>query len=61
MPFPSLIVPINNKKIIPFSCADLEGNLITITIYETFKGIKVPSPSNNTNLTSFGMITFYPT
>jgi hypothetical protein len=61
MPFPSLTVPINNIKTIPFSYADLEGNLIAVTIYETFKGNKVPIPSKNTNLTSTGMITFYPT
>lgn len=61
MPFPSLTVPINNKTTIPFSCADLEENPITITIYETFKGNKVSIPSNNTSLTSPGIITFYPT
>jgi hypothetical protein len=58
MPFPSLIVRINSKTTIPFSYADLEENIVTVTIYETFKGNKVSIPSINTNLTSNGIITF---
>jgi hypothetical protein len=39
----------------------MEGNDITIMIFETFKGNKVPIPSKNLNLTSPGVITFHPT
>jgi hypothetical protein len=38
----------------------LEGNPITVTIYETFASTKVSLPSTITTLTSTGLITCYP-
>jgi hypothetical protein len=60
MPFSNKEVAINHKITIPFTCADLESNPITVTIYETFSGVKVALPSLISSLTSPGLITVYP-
>jgi hypothetical protein len=60
MPFPSKNVAINHQITIPFTCADLESNPITVNIYETFVGVKVALPSLISTLTSPGLITVYP-
>jgi hypothetical protein len=60
MPFPNQDLAINRQITIPFTCADLEGNSITVTVYETFGGSKIVLPSAISTLTSPGLITVYP-
>jgi hypothetical protein len=60
MPFPNKIVALNKQITIPFAYADLEGNPITVTVYETFSGTKIALPSAISTVTSPGQITVSP-